>query len=64
MWRPMTDEERGLALAFQDCPELMDISPFAESMVIRAIRRMPVTERQAAAIRDIAHSYGLSPRAA
>jgi hypothetical protein len=60
----MTDEERGLALAFQDCSELIDISPFAESMLIRAIRRMPITERQAAAIRDVARAYGLSPRAA
>ena len=56
-WRPMTDEERNLALAFQAYPELLNLSPFAEAMLIRAIRGMPITERQAEAIRDVARSY-------
>jgi len=62
-WRPMTNEEQELALAFGCHPDLLQRSHFARTMVRHALCELKITGRQSAAIFAVARGNGVVPLA-
>jgi hypothetical protein len=58
--RPMTPEEREMALSFADFPSLQS-SAFAMAMVKYAANEWPITERQAAGIHAVGRTHTSAP---
>jgi hypothetical protein len=59
-WREMSDDERDIALAFAECPELRH-NDFAAAMFNVAVDGDEITDRQGSAILAVARRYGIIP---
>jgi hypothetical protein len=58
-WRHITREEYELLVLFSQNPDLWGSSPFARSMVEAARAGRPITDKQGAAIFEVARDWGL-----
>ncbi len=60
VWRPMSEEERLLALGFCSVPPLFQHDALARAMFHKARTNGKITDKQGRAIHAIARAYGIS----